>query len=395
MTVTNALFSGLLSVLLIRQSTADAQKYFSGVPRQSLDQLNLSFPAKVEPVNTLLSKSYALLILSFALVSYPAASGADTTRGISPENHGFGRIEVLDDRLNDLIGPGAQLEVLAHGFKWSEGPLWLEEQQLVVFSDVPANTVYSWSEKEGKKIYLESSGYTGKEPRAGGLGSNGLALDPQGQLVLCQHGDRRIARMTSSVSHPSSMFETLASRYQGRLFNSPNDLVYDSTGSLYFTDPPYGLENGPDDPARELSYSGIYRLTPQGEVQLLYSGLARPNGIGLSPDERTLYVANSDPEEATWTAFRINAEGSLEEPFVFHDATSDVKANPGLPDGLKVDRAGNIFATGPGGVFIFSPQGDLLGRIYTGEPTANLAFNSDESVIYITANDKLMRLRLH
>ena len=162
----------------------------------------------------------------------------------------MGQIEIHDPRLNDLIKPGAALEVLASGFRWAEGPLWLENQQMLVFSDVPANIVYSWSEKGGIKTYLEPSGYTGKEPRGGEPGSNGLTMDVQGRLVLCQHGDRRIGRMVSSLSQPASSFETLADNYQGQRFNSPNDLVYDSSGKLYFTDPPYGLENGPDDPAR-------------------------------------------------------------------------------------------------------------------------------------------------
>lgn len=343
---------------------------------------------------------YALFALSFALGSPTACSdsGSGSGSGTGDEDQSkssdFGRIEVLDERMNALVSPAAQLEILASGFKWSEGPLWLEDQQLLVFSDVPQNIVYSWSEKDGKGIYLEPSGYTGQEPRKGEPGSNGLALDSQGRLVLCQHGDRRIARMTAELSNPSSSFETLAGEYQGGRFNSPNDLVYDSSGNLYFTDPPYGLEKGPDDPSRELNWNGIYRLSARGDVQLLYSGLSRPNGIGLSPDEKTLYVANSDPGKATWSSFRINADGSLGEPNVFHDATADAKSKPGLPDGLKVDREGHIFATGPGGIYVFSPQGDLLGRVYTGEPTANLALNADGSVIYITANDKLMRLRL-
>jgi gluconolactonase len=335
-------------------------------------------------MNPFHSKLCVLFAISFALVSFAARSDS-----------GFGRIEVLDERLTDLIAADAQLEVLASGFQWSEGPLWLDSQQMLVFSDVPKNKVFSWSEENGIELFLEPAGYTGGETRGGGLGSNGLALDKQGRLVLCQHGDRRIARMTSEVSQPQPAFETLAGDYDGKRFNSPNDLAFDSSGNLYFTDPPYGLEKGADDPARELDWSGIYRLTPGGEVFLLYQALSRPNGIALSPDEKTLYVANSDPEEASWTSFRIKEDGSLGEPFVFHDATELVKTKPGLPDGLKVDSKGNIFATGPGGIFVFNPKGDLLGTINTGEPTANLAFNEDESMLYITANDKLMRLRLN
>jgi gluconolactonase len=336
-----------------------------------------------------------LLVVSIALGSSIGMADSGDTSESSSSGTDFGRIEILDERLNKLIASDAQLEILANGFQWTEGPLWLDSQQKLVFSDVPKNTVFSWSEEEGIEIFLEPAGYTGGESRGGGLGSNGLALDKKGQLVLCQHGDRRIARMTSDVSQPQSTFETLAGEYRGKRFNSPNDLALDTSGNLYFTDPPYGLAKGADDPARELDWSGIYRLAPDGQVFLLYQALSRPNGIALSPDEKTLYVANSDPEEATWTSFRIEEDGSLGKPFVFHDATGLVKAKPGLPDGLKVDSKGNIFATGPGGIFVFSPKGDLLGTINTGEPTANLAFNTDESMLYITANDKLMRLRLH
>jgi len=339
-----------------------------------------------------------LSVLSSALLTLSAsAQMTDSTpsEALLSTNPDFGHIEVLNSQLNELIPPGASLEVLAGGFRWSEGPLWLENEQLLLFSDVPANVIYSWSEKEGIKTYLEPSGYTGDIERKGEPGSNGLALDNTGHLVLCQHGDRRIARMTSALSQPQPLFETLAGAFDNGRFNSPNDLVFDSSGNLYFTDPPYGLEHGPDDPARELEWSGVYRLSPQGKVTLLYKGLSRPNGIGLSVDEQTLYVANSDPDEATWTSFHINEDGLIGEPVLFHDATARASDLPGLPDGLKVDRAGNIFATGPGGVYVFNAEGDLLGTINTGEPTANLAFNADESVLYITANDKLMRLRLH
>ncbi len=341
------------------------------------------------------SRLFILLVIPIALGSSTGMADAVDPSEPSSSGSDFGRIEILDERLNELIATGAQLEILADGFQWSEGPLWLDSQQLLVFSDVPANAIYSWSERDGIATYLEPSGYTGDAARKGEPGSNGLVLDGSGRLVLCQHGDRRIARMTSDVSQPQPVFETAAGAYDGKRFNSPNDLVFDSSGNLYFTDPPYGLEQGPDDPTRELEWSGVYRLSPQGEVTLLYPELSRPNGIGLSPDEQTLYVANSDPEEATWTSFRIHEDGSIGDPVVFHDATGDAATKPGLPDGLKVDHDGNVFATGPGGIYVFSAEGKLLGTIETGEPTANLAFNADESMLYITANDKLMRLRLH
>jgi gluconolactonase len=335
-----------------------------------------------------------LLVFSMAMLSSNGRADSGNPSESASSGANFGRIEILDERLDELIPTGAKLEVIADGFRWSEGPLWLDTEQLIVFSDVPENKIYAWSESGGLVTYLEPSGYTGKIPRKGEPGSNGLALDGQGRLVLCQHGDRRIARMASPVSEPQPDFETLVGEYQGKRFNSPNDLVFDSSGNLYFTDPPYGLEQGPDDPARETDWSGVYRLSREGKVTLLYADLTRPNGIGLSPDQRTLYVANSDPDDATWTSFYIGEDGSLGEPILLHDATAETGKLPGLPDGLKVNREGYIFATGPGGVYVFDPLGKLLGRVFTGEPTANLTFNTDESVLYITANDKLMRLRL-
>jgi gluconolactonase len=346
------------------------------------------------PLKLSYSRLSTLLLILLATQVYADKPGSDPNLKTTLSVPQAGSIHIEDARLKDLIDTDAELEVLATGFQWSEGPVWMETQQQVVFSDVPANIAYSWSEKSGLQTYLEPAGYTGNKPRKGGLGSNGLALDPQGRLILCQHGDRRVARMISDPSQPAASYTTLADNYQGKRFNSPNDLVYDSTGNLYFTDPPYGLESGADDPAREMEWSGVYRLSPEGEVRLLYTGLSRPNGIGLSIDEKTLYVANSDPDEATWSSFRIKDDGSLDAAVVFHDATTDVKTKPGLPDGLKVDGNGNIFATGPGGIFIFNADTVFLGIINTGEPTANLAFNVDDSAIYITANDKLMRLQL-
>ncbi|HZD52835.1 MAG TPA: SMP-30/gluconolactonase/LRE family protein [Woeseiaceae bacterium] len=304
------------------------------------------------------------------------------------------RIERLSPALDALVPTGAAIEVIATGFQWTEGPLWIESQQMLLFSDVPANAVYAWREGDGVHEWLKPSGYTSSKPRGGEPGANGLALDAGGRLLLCQHGDRRIARMRAPLAQPTAEYETVAARYERRRFNSPNDLVVDSAGNVWFTDPPYGLEGGPDDPAREMDVFGVYRVGPGGKAERLVEDLTRPNGIGLSPDEKTLYVANSDPEWAIWIAYRIASDGSLSKGRVFFDATADVDEAPGLPDGLEVDRHGNLFAAGPGGVLIFTPAGELLGRIVTGVATANVAFNADESVLYITADDSVMRVRL-
>ena len=304
-----------------------------------------------------------------------------------------GKIERLDPRFNQLIPKGARLEQLAEGFIWVEGPVWVKKGGYVLFSDIPNNVVNKWQEGKGVSTYLKPSGYTGKTPRGGKAGdepgSNGLRLDAQGRLVLCQHGDRQVLRI-----EPDGKKTVLASRYMGKRLNSPNDLVFKSNGDLYFTDPPYGLPKNWDDPARELDFCGVYRVSAKdGKLTLLTKEMSRPNGIAFSPDEKTLYVANSDPKRAIWMAFDVKADGTLGKGRVFFDATKWVDKKPGLPDGMKVDQKGNLFATGPGGVFVFAPDGTHLGTIATGDRTANCAFGNDGSVLYVAVNHRLCRIR--
>lgn len=337
---------------------------------------------------------YALILIGAAFADAASGEQNGATEILAEHEATAPRIERLHPSLDRIVPADAEVEVIANGFRWAEGPLWLEEQQALLFSDVPANTVYAWREGRGVGVFLEPSGYTGSKPRGGEPGANGLALDAENQLILCQHGDRQIARMSASLSQPQPNYTTIADRYDGARFNSPNDLVVHSSGDIYFTDPPYGLEQGVDDAARELDVYGVYKVGTDGKVTLLVDELLRPNGIGLSPDERTLYVANSDPERAIWMSYRLKADGSLSEGAVFYDATAAVNSKPGLPDGLEMDGDGNLFATGPGGVLIFTPSSELLGTIVTGVPTGNVAFNADKSILYITANHSLMRVRL-
>jgi gluconolactonase len=300
-----------------------------------------------------------------------------------------GGVERLDPALDALIAPDARAEVLAQGYKWSEGPVWTGGALL--FSDVPNNVIWRWHETDGAREFLSPSGYTGSVPRGGEPGSNGLAVDAAGRLHMCQHGDRRIARLAAD----GKSFETVADRFEGKRFNSPNDLVVRPNGDVYFTDPIYGLVGHEKDPAREIPWSGVYRARAGGGVDLLDKTLTYPNGLAFSPDGKTLYVAVSDPARAIWMAYDVDAGGAVANGRVFFDATSFVKAGKkGLPDGMKIDVAGNIFATGPGGVFVFSPAGKHLGTIVTGEPTANCAFGDDGGTLYMTANDKLTRIRL-
>lgn len=302
-----------------------------------------------------------------------------------------GSIERLDPALDEFIERDAKIEILADGFTWTEGPLWVEDGAYLLFSDIPPNRIMKWSESEGVSLYLEPSGYTGSLERGGEPGSNGLLLDQDGALVLCQHGDRRIARMLAPLSAPKAEFETLVGTYNGMKFNSPNDAIFDQSGNLYFTDPPYGLVGNMDDPNKEIEFQGVYRFGADRQLSLLTHKIPRPNGIGLSIDEKTLYVASSE-KSPMWTAITLDAEGNALREEVFYDST--VRDGLGAPDGLKVDRNGIIWATGPGGVWVFEPSGKVLGRVLTGERTSNCAFNEDESILYMTCDDYLMRLRL-
>jgi gluconolactonase len=300
----------------------------------------------------------------------------------------FGTIHRDDPRLDKLIPKDAKIEVLTSGFEWAEGPVWSKEGGFLLFSDVIKNQIMKWKEGEGVSVFMKPSGYTGVVEWKPEPGSNGLVIDSEGRLVSCEHGDRRIGRLEKNGGK-----KTLVDNYEGKRLNSPNDAAYKSNGDLYFTDPPYGLPKQWDDPRRELEWSGVYRLSKDGKLTLLTKEMSRPNGIAFSPDEKTLYVANSDPAKAIWMKFPVNADGTLGKGTVFADVTNMVGKLPGLPDGMKVDRNGNLFATGPGGVHIFAPDGTRLGRIETGEKTANCAWGNDGTTLYITADMYLCRVK--
>lgn len=324
-----------------------------------------------------------------APVEKAKAAGAKKTASKEPKVYPvMGTVERLDPALDKLLAPGATMEKLAYGFDWSEGPVWIKKGEYLLFSDVPRNVVFRWKEGEGTKDFIMPSGYTGSTPRGGEPGSNGLTLDSKGRLVLCQHGDRQVARLEKD-----GRFLPLAKYYKFRKFNSPNDLVFKSNGDLYFTDPPYGLEKNNADPKKELAFNGVYRLDTKGEVTLLIQDLSFPNGIAFSPDEKTLYVAISDPKRAVVMAYDVGKDGLVSNGRVFFDATSMVGTNKGLPDGLKVDKLGNLWATGPGGVLILSPEGKHLGTLNTGEATANCGWGGDGSTLYITADAYLCRIK--
>ncbi len=332
----------------------------------------------------------ALFLLGIAAVA--AEPGPDLLPTV-------GSIERLDPRFDELVPPAAAIEVLATGFAWSEGPVWVANDAgglpagCLLFSDIPQNRIHRWQPGQGLDVFMEPAGFTGPAGYGKERGSNGLTLDRQGRLILCEHGDRRVSRL-----EPGGGKKTLADSYRGRRFNSPNDAAVHSSGAIYFTDPPYGLPEGWNDPRRELDVCGVYRLTPDGTVTLVCDSMTRPNGIAFSPDEKTLYVAQSDPAAPIWRAFTVAADGTLADGDtggrVFFDASKLLATRRGNPDGLKVDLQGNLFATGPGGVIVFAPDGTHLGTLLTGQATANCAFGEDGQSLFITADSLLCRVRL-
>jgi gluconolactonase len=318
-------------------------------------------------------------------VTRPSDARAQGTRNFPV----IGTIHRLDPKLDELIPKDAKIEVLSSRFEWAEGPVWDKASGTLFFSDVIANQTMHWKEGEGVSVYLRPSGYTGplrprysKEP-----GANGLMIDREGRLVSCEHGDRRLSVLTKGGGK-----RTLVDNYEGKRFNSPNDGCIKSNGDIYFTDPPYGLPQQ-EGPPRELDFCGVFRLATDGKLTLLTKDMTRPNGIAFSPDEKILYVAQSDPKEAIWKAFPVLDDGTIGPGKTFADMTSLAGKAPGLPDGMKVDAKGNLFATGPGGCYIFNPDGKILGRIETGEKTANCAWGNDGSVLYLCADMYLCRVK--
>jgi gluconolactonase len=352
----------------------------------------------------------AVLLAAAALTTDALAQPAERAEPMNVQPRPIGRIERLDPALDAIVDAAAEVEVIAQGLIWSEGPVWWQEGASLLFSDIPRNSVYRWKAGEGLTVFLKPSGYTGTGPRAGALastqppadvdeqGSNGLAIDAEGRLVLCQHGDRRIARLAEPLSvdqPPDPNYVTWADRWEGKRFNSPNDLALHKGGSVFFTDPPYGLEKGGDTTTREIEFNGVYRADPDGAVTLVSREMTKPNGIALSPDQKTLFVGQSDSNMPVWRAFEIQADGSLGPGRIFFNAKELVaKGLKGSPDGFKFDQSGNMLATGPGGVLVISPEGKHLGTISTGELISNCAFGDDGSTLYMTSHMYLCRVRL-
>jgi gluconolactonase len=331
-----------------------------------------------------------------------ASAGADPARGPAADVLDSSPLKVdrLDPSLDRIVPQDAILERIATGFTWVEGPVWAEGS--LFFADIPSNSIRRWSPGAGVSIFLQPSGYKGSDAYGHEPGSNGMTLDARGRLTVAGHAQRDVFRF--ETLDPKGPVTILADTYLGKRLNSPNDLVYRSDGSLYFTDPPYGLRKQNDsDPEKELKVNGVYRIPralehrpgappARAELQLLVSDLPRPNGIAFSPDEKYLYVDNTEPKKI-WMRYRVEPDGTLAEPKLLFDATADPR--PGAPDGMKLDVEGNIYSAGPGGVWIISPEGKALGTIVMPERVSNLTWaGPDRQTLYITASSSVYRVHL-
>lgn len=328
------------------------------------------------------------LLLSVLLlsISCSTAPSPETSATVAKPAANMGNIVRADAAFDALVPKDAQIEKLAGGFSFIEGPLWRPSNALW-FSDVVGNVVLQWTPDGKVTDILRPGGYDGTAlPADGYNGPNGMIADKDGAVLLCQHGNRRIVRISKDMS-----VTTVVDKFEGKKLNSPNDMVYHSDGSLYFTDPPYGLPKGDEDPAKELKFNGVYRLA-KGKLQLLIKDMTRPNGIALSPDEKTLYVANSDPLRKLWMRYDVAADGTVKNGKVFADVTAEKE--DGLPDGMKVDAQGNVYATGPGGVWVFAADGKHLGTIKPTEVPANCGWGDDGKSLYMTARTGLYRIKL-
>ncbi len=330
-----------------------------------------------------LLSSFVIVLLCWATLSIGPAHGQTPTT--------IGRIDRIDAELDQYVADDTKVEVLAGGFTWTEGPVWVGDDRggHLLFSDIPRNSIFRWTPARGIELFLSPSGYTGNQYYGLEPGSNGLAVDGQGRLTACEHGDRRISVLTRGGGK-----RTLVDHFEGRRLNSPNDLTFDSAGAIYFTDPIYGLPERANDPRRELDFCGVYRLAPDGKLTLLTKQLTRPNGIGLSPDEKTLYVAQSDPENPVWMSFPLKDDKTLGPGKVLLNAKKFMDEFPGLPDGLAVAADGTIFGSGPGAIYVIKPDGKLIGRLITGGRTSNCTFSGDQKTLYITADSYLCRVKL-
>lgn len=334
-----------------------------------------------------------MTLAALAAFLIACGGGGEEPVAVDPTREaGEGKIFRAAPGLDALVPETAMIEKLAGGFVFTEGPLWVsrawEGNPFLLFSDVPGNVIYKWAPAGGAPVDFKKPVFEGEVEEGRYVGSNGLTLDAEGNLFVAEHGNRRISKVT-----PDGKWSVFVDKYEGKRFNSPNDLVWRDADWLYFTDPPYGLLQQDESPDKDLDFNGIFRVSKDGKtLEMLDSRMTRPNGIGFSPDGKTMYVANSDPNEKVWLAYGVRDDGTLTLSRPFFDVTAEMAE--GLPDGLKVDSQGNLFGTGPGGVWIFSPDGTHLGTIQPTEVPANVAWGDDGSTLYMTARTGLYRIKL-
>ena len=328
-----------------------------------------------------------LALIIIAALATVACSNAPAPAPAPEKPTGVGSITRLDPAFDALVPKDSVIEKLAGGFTFIEGPIWRPQLQGLWFSDVVGNVVRQWTPSGAVSVILQPGGYDGNSLPAGGFnGPNGMTADKDGAVLLCQHGYRRIVRISKDMK-----ITTVVDKYQGKRLNSPNDVVFRADGSFYFTDPPYGLPKGDDDPAKELKFNAVFRVA-KGKLQPVIKDLSRPNGIAISPDQKTLYVANSEEKNRIWMAYDIADDGTVRNARLFANVTSE--KDPGVPDGMKVDSKGNIWASGPAGIWVFSPEGRHLGTIGMPEIPANCNWGDDWKSLYITARTGLYRIKL-
>lgn len=345
-----------------------------------------------------MNKIAIIIILFIACISSCNNNNATETTVTITKDSTFGKVEIYDLAAFASIDSTATIELVGKNYSWSEGPVWVAEKQMLLFSDVITNTIYQWKNGDTPIVYLTPSGYTDTAKRDGENGSNGLALDNSGRLIMCQSGNRVVARMNAPLDKPAPNFTVLSSNYNGKKFNSPNDLVASKTDNIYFTDPVYGLPKQENDPARELPFEGVYKIDKAGKTILLIDSIPRPNGVALSLDEQILYVASSDNVKPCWYAYNLDSGGNIVSGGKLLEANA-IKEKAIIkqgPDGLKVDKNGNIFSSGPDGINIISPAGKRIALIKVYQrPTSNCAFNEKKDMLYFTADDLVLKIKLH
>jgi len=345
-----------------------------------------------------MNKMIRILAAVFLFCSCGENKNQASEQAVNREDSAVGKIEIYDPAALNFIDSNATIAIIAKGFIWSEGPVWIANKKMLLFSDVIANKIYQWKEGDSAKLYLTPSGYTGVKRIGGEDGSNGLALNKEGELLLCQSGNRQLVKLNATIDMPAPDFTVLSSTYNGKKFNSPNDLVADSRHNIYFTDPVYGLPERENDSTRELNIEGVYKIDANGKLSLLIDTIQRPNGIALSNDEKILYIASSDDKHPAWFAYGLDEHGNIKGGGKLLDATimkekATVKQGA---DGFKIDKHGNIFSSGPDGINIISPSGELLAliKVYN-RPASNCAFNETKDVLYVTADDVVLKINLH